>query len=132
MHKVLLSLGTNTNACFNMKQARDYLLYYFPTIKFTATIETEPYGTIYKDSFLNSLAYFETDLSKDEVHLRLKTIEEKMGRLPSHKTTGKIIIDIDLIKWDNEVLKPDDFKREYMQQLLQEMDQIKNYINYRI
>ena len=50
-----------------------------------------------------------------------------MGRLPSHKTTGKIIIDIDLIKWDNEVLKSDDFKRDYMQQLFQEMEQIKNH-----
>lgn len=130
MHKVLLSLGTNTNACFKMKQARDYLSSYFPTIKFTTTIETEPYGTIYKDSFLNSLAYFETDLSKDEILLRLKTIEGKMGRLPSHKTTGKIIIDIDLIKWDNEMLKSDDFKRDYMQQLFQEMEQIKNH--YRI
>ena len=126
MHKIVLGIGTNTDARFNMKQATDYLLYYFPNIKFTNTIETEPHGAVFTTPFINALAYFETDLSKDEIHLRLKAIEKNMGRLPSHKEEGVIIIDIDLIKWNNELLKPDDFKRDYIQQLLREMEKIIN------
>ncbi|NLZ94803.1 MAG: hypothetical protein GX921_03125 [Bacteroidales bacterium] len=121
MHKVLLGIGTNTDVCFNMEQAIDYLLSYFPSIKFTSTIKTEAYGENYTAPFLNSLAYFETYKSKDEVELKLKAIEKKMGRKTSHKTEGKIIIDIDLIKWDNEVLKPNDFKRDYMHELMLEV-----------
>lgn len=121
MHKVLLGIGTNTDACFNIEQAIDYLLSYFPSIKFTSTIETEAYGENYKAPFLNSLAYFETYKSKDEVELKLKAIEKKMGRKPFHKTEAKVIIDIDLIKWNNEVLKPDDFKRDYMHELMLEV-----------
>jgi 2-amino-4-hydroxy-6-hydroxymethyldihydropteridine diphosphokinase len=124
MHKILLGIGTNIDACFNMRQATDYLLYYFPGIKFTSTIETDPFGPVYTAPFFNALAYFETDLSKDEIQLILKTIEKNMGRLPSHKSEGVIIIDIDLVQLNNETLKSDDFKRDYMQQLLREMEQI--------
>ena len=124
MHKILLGIGTNIDTCFNMKQATDYLRYYFPNIKFTSTIETKPYGDMFTTPFINALAYFETDKSKDEIQLQLKLIEKKMGRKSSHKKEGVIIIDIDLIKWNNEVLKPDDLKRDYMQQLLQEINAI--------
>jgi len=126
MHKVLLSIGTNTNACFNLKQAIDNLLSYFPSIRFTNITESEPCGEQYIGMFLNVLAYFETDMDKDVVHLRFKTIEKNMGRQPSHKAEGIIIIDIDLIKWDNKVLKPDDFERPYMHELLLQMQDIAN------
>lgn len=124
MHKTVLGIGSNTDARFNMKQATDYLRFYFPNIKFTSTIETMPYGDMFTTPFVNALAYFETDLSKDEIQLILKTIEKNMGRLPSHKSEGVIIIDIDLVQLNNETLKSDDFKRDYMQQLLREMEQI--------
>lgn len=118
MNKVLLGIGSNTDACFNIKQATDYLCSYFPSIKFTDTIETAPFGAMYTTPFSNALAYFETDLNKDEINLRLKTIEKKMGRLPSHKSKGVIIIDIDLVQWNHQVLKPKDIKRDYMQKLM--------------
>lgn len=124
MNKVVLSIGTNTNTCFNLKEAINYLRSYFSNIQFTSTIESEPYGTIYKDWFLNTLAYFETDLSKDKIQLKLKEIEKKMGRKPAHKAEGKIIIDIDLIQWNNEILKPEDFERNYMHKLLKQMNDI--------
>ena len=121
MDKVILSIGSNTNACFNIKLATDYLHIYFPTIKIGNAIETAPHGAIYSTPFKNAVAYLETDLSKDEVELQLKTIEKNMGRLPSHKAEGTVIIDLDLIKWNNKILKPEDFKRDYMQELILEM-----------
>lgn len=126
MHKVLLSIGTNTNACFNLRQAIKSLLIYFPTIQFTKIIKSKPHGASYKSSFLNTLGYFETNMSKDEIILRFKSIEKNMGRQPSHKAEGKVIIDIDLIKIDEEVLKPDDFERSYMSELLSEIMEITN------
>lgn len=127
MHKVLLSIGSNTDACMNMKQAIEHLLSYFPSIIFTSTIETEPHGEVYTTPFLNALAYFRTKLSKDDIQLQLKTIEKVMGRKPTDKAEGRIIIDIDLVKWDNEVLKPDDLEHNYMQQLLFEIEKITNH-----
>lgn len=124
MHKTVLGIGSNTDARFNIKQATDYLRFYFPNIKFTSTIETMPYGDMFTTPFVNALAYFKTDLSKDEILLQLKLIEKTMGRLPSHKEEGIIIIDIDLMQWNNETLKPEDFERHYIQPLLREMEEI--------
>lgn len=124
MHKVLLSIGTNTNACFNLKRAIDSLQSYFPNIRFTNIIESEPCGEQFKGIFLNVLAYFETNICKDEIESRFKIIEENMERQPNHKEQGIVIIDIDLIKWNNEVLKPEDFKRGYMHELLLQIKDI--------
>ena len=124
MHKVLLSLGTNTDACLNLKRAIDNLYACFPNIRFTKIIESEPYGKSFRGPFLNTLAYFETNLKKDEIQLRFKTIEKHMGRQPADKTQGIVTIDIDLIQWNSEVLKPEDFKRDYMNELLIQVEDI--------
>lgn len=126
MHKVLLSIGTNTDACFNLKQAIDSLHCYFPKIQFTNATESEPYGAVFNGPFLNTLAYVETNMSKNEIRLCFKSIEKNMGREPTHKAEGKVIIDIDLIQWDNEILKPEDFKRGYMHDLLLQIEDIAN------
>ena len=118
MHKVLVSLGTNTDARFNLNRAKNILLSYFPTIQFTIDIENQPHGENYKDWFLNTLGYFESHLSKSELISQFKHIEKSMGRSDQDKDEGKVIIDIDLIRWNNEVLKPDDFKRSFVLDLL--------------
>ena len=119
MHKVLLSIGTNTNTRFNLNRAKCILQRNFPSIQFTMDIENKAYGERYKGLFLNTLGYFESDLCKNELITYLKSIEREMGRTPEHKAEGKVIIDIDLIKWDNEILKLEDFKRSYVQYLIQ-------------
>lgn len=126
MHKVLVSIGTNTDTCFNMKRATDHLYACFPSIRFTTVAKTEPCGANFKGPFLNALAYFESKLTKEEILLRFKNIEKSMGRQPSHKAEGVVIIDIDLIQWDNEILKPEDLERDFMQELLVQVQDIIN------
>ena len=41
-------------------------------------------------------------------------MEREVGRLPEHKAEGKVIIDIDIVVWNNEVIKPTDLTRTYM------------------
>lgn len=121
MHKVLLSLGTNTHARFNLNRAKTFLKLTFENVQFTAATESKPYGLSSNSLFLNTLSYFRTNMNREELVLELKNIEKKMGRLPEHKPIGKIIIDIDLIKWDDEIVKPEDYKRSYIRDLLPEL-----------
>ncbi len=101
-----------------MNRAKSILKSYFPTIQFTINIENKPFGENYKHWFLNTLGYFKSDLSKNEIISHCKHIEKTMGRLVEHKLEGKVIIDIDLIQWGDEIIKPDDFKRSYVIDLL--------------
>lgn len=122
MHKVLLCIGSNSDAHSNLVRAKDLLQHHFPAIQFTVDTESKPYGKVYNQSFLNTLASFESTLSKDELISQCKHIEKSMGRALEHKALGKVIIDIDLIKWDNEIVKPEDFKRSYIRNLLPLVD----------
>ena len=118
MHAVLLCIGSNTYAKRNIVKAKQKLDVVFPNIKYTPVCESNPYGLKYKRYFLNLLASFSTEKNPNEICLKMKQIESEMGRKTDDKSKGRVIIDIDLVRYDNEVLKPKDFERSYVQDLL--------------
>ena len=44
-----------------------------------------------------------------------KQIEQQSGRTPESKNNGIIPLDIDLLQWNDTILKPEDFRRPYVQ-----------------
>jgi 2-amino-4-hydroxy-6-hydroxymethyldihydropteridine diphosphokinase len=95
----------------------------FPGMIFTPPILTEPDDEKYTFLFRNVLAKVETELMPEEIIEKIKQTERAVGRSPRDKYLGKVIIDIDLIKYNDEILRPDDFQREYVQQLLLAFDE---------
>lgn len=118
MHYLLLSVGSNTYAKRNIEKAGQLLKRNIPGLIFTSCMESKPYGKQYKRSFLNILAWSSSELSKEEVIRMAKSIEVQMGRKPEDKAQGRVVVDIDLIQYDNDVLKPTDFERSYVKELL--------------
>ena len=49
-----------------------------------------------------------------EVRSILKQIEQTNGRTPESKKEGRIPLDIDLLSYDQQVLKPEDWQKEYV------------------
>ena len=62
----------------------------------------------------NQLAKFSTTLSPDSVHDLFKELERRCGRIPEDKAQGVVKLDIDLLVFDNKILKPEDMEREYI------------------
>lgn len=118
MNKGLISIGSNTDSKDNLTVCVQLLKDKFERIIFSDTSETKPYGTNYKNDFMNQLAYIYTDKEKQEVIALLKQLEHDMGRTPADKKKGIVIIDIDLVIWNREILKPEDIKRSYITKLL--------------
>jgi len=102
MSTILLSIGSNTFAKTNIDKAKRMLTRLFPEIVFSQPILTEP----------------EEEKYPEEVIDKIKQTERAVGRSPKDKYLGKVIIDIDLIQYGNEILRPGDFERNYVQQLL--------------
>ena len=94
--------------------ARDRLTGFFPDIRFGKEMETQPLSLQNPSLFLNQLAAFETGLDQESVIACLKEIEAQAGRLPGDKGKEKIVLDIDLLKYDDVVLKPEELKRDYI------------------
>jgi len=122
MSTILLSIGSNTFAKTNIDKAKRMLTRLFPGIIFSQPILTEPDDEKYSYLFRNVLAKVETELLPEEIIDKIKQTERAVGRSPKDKYLGKVVIDIDLIKYNDEILRPLDYQREYVQQLLSAFD----------
>ena len=118
MSTILLSIGSNTFAKTNIDKAKRMLSFLFPGIVFSEPILTEPEDDKYAYLFRNVLARADTEMSPEEVIDKIKQTERAVGRTPRDKYLGRMIIDIDLIQYGDRILRPQDYERDYVQQLL--------------
>lgn len=100
-----LCLGSNTEAETNLEKARAMLAGLLPDIRWEEARWTEPVDFPYPALFLNQLATFCTDMTRDRLRQCFKTIERQCGRLPEDKAQGIVRMDIDLLTYGDEQLK---------------------------
>ena len=113
-NQIIISLGSNKDAEKNMKTACDALDTLLPALFWSDAVETEAEGCSRKSMFLNRVGMGFTYMSIDELKMHFKLIDTFLGRTPEDKAQGIIPIDIDLLKWNEEVLKADDMQRYYV------------------
>ena len=121
MHSCLICIGSNYNRKENLLLARRRLTSLFPSIRFTGEQETRPLFFRNPALFSNQVARFYTDADAERVVKELKTIEKEAGREKEDKKREKVCLDIDLLVFDNRVLKPEDLKRDYILKGLEEL-----------
>ena len=108
-HKAYLSIGSNIGdkkenllkAIENIGKIEDT-----EVTKVSTILETEPFGVVDQDDFLNACLEIKTLLTPQELLKELLGIEEKMGRVRIKKW-GPRIIDIDILLYDKEVIEDD-------------------------
>lgn len=115
-HSCLLCLGSNKDRELRMEAARKALRKHFAYILFGTEMETEAIGSGFLSPFSNQVARLTTPLSAEEVRTILKSIEKENGRLPEDKAKGIVKLDIDLLMYDDTVLKPKDMEKRYVQE----------------
>ena len=113
-HSCLLCLGSNSNRHFHMEEARKALMKLFPNIRFSKEMTTEAIGDKFLSPFSNQVAKLETSLTIEEIRNLLKKIEKDNRRLPEDKEQGIVKLDIDLLTFDDLILKPNDMEKGYV------------------
>lgn len=110
MHKIVLSLGSNKgDKEKNLRQALSLLAQNGIKIhKVSKTIITPPWGNWKQEDFMNLVLIGETYFEPTELLKTLKDIEKTMGRKEGHMQPR--IIDIDIILFDDLILKTDTLK----------------------
>ena len=114
LHTCILCIGTNYYKMAYMAYARQHLEKHFPNIRYSPEMETEAIGNRFLSPFSNQVATFETTLSAEEVRAICKQIEIDLGREPLDKSYGVVRMDIDLLMYDDTVLKPQDLERDFV------------------
>lgn len=91
-------------------------------------METEPLHLRNTALFSNQVAMFTTGIEEKEVIRALKQIEFEVGRRPEDKLAERVCLDIDLLVYDDEILKPEDMRRPYIREGVKELnEEIQNY-----
>ncbi len=72
--------------------------------KRSSLYETEPWGVINQDNYLNAAVMIKTPYTPDELFHRLKSIEVNEGRTDQTKYASRTL-DIDIVFYNNWVLK---------------------------
>lgn len=131
MNEVLISIGSNINKEKNLAVCQQLLNASFDCIHYSDISITVPYGNNYQDNFINQLAMILTNDEKNVVSNILKSIEKKIGRVPEDKNLGIVKIDVDIIIWNNNVIKTEDITRSYVKDLISTLPSVDNlkYLN---
>ncbi|AVQ16759.1 2-amino-4-hydroxy-6-hydroxymethyldihydropteridine diphosphokinase [Fusobacterium gonidiaformans] len=108
-HRVYLSLGSNLgDKKGNLDRAIEEIssLVHTEVIRKSSFLETEPFGYLEQDTFVNACIEIKTLLTAKEVLKACLGIEEKMGRQRLIKW-GPRNIDIDILFYDKEIYDED-------------------------
>lgn len=123
-NKAIISIGSNANRTENIQKATQILQANYPGSRFSTPEITDPIDLPEgAKAFLNLVGVVPTNLEKEEFIAQLKEIEEELGRDDDDDEEGIIPMDLDLIKWNDDVLKPRDFIRPYMVAGMEEIDE---------
>jgi len=106
MATVYISLGSNINRESNIRQAEKALEKEFGDLEYSPLYETEAVG-FDGDNFYNSVVAFKTERDVHYVARVLKTIEDDFGRDRQQPKFSARIIDLDLLLFDDLILRAD-------------------------
>lgn len=113
MSKVTVSIGSNTGDRFTrVSNCIDWLVCQFGEVIHSNIYATKAIGG--KDgTYANAVAVFHSSYSFQRLNEMLKDYELNNGRSPENRALGIVSIDIDIVMWDNEIMREKDFSQSY-------------------
>ena len=113
MNIAVLSLGSNSiDREARMTNCIAWLRNNSVPIKLSSVYNTSAINGKDPD-YLNAVAEISTTLTHPELMQLLKDYERRQGRTPQSKALGCVPIDIDIVMWNSNVLRPKDFAQSY-------------------
>lgn len=113
LHTIILSVGSNTNSArWRVKTVLKWLSRRF-NVTATSTVYTTPEISGRFADYCNAVIIARTQMTPEEITYVLKNYERANGRTNSSKTTGRVNIDIDLIAYNDNILRFKELNRDY-------------------
>lgn len=124
MHRIVLSIGTNFNRETNAKLVKEIISEAYQKVQFSEELLTEPVGDVMNDEkYLNFLACCFTEDESDQIVAKTKQMETQCGNTKLLRKEGKIAMDIDLLKYDDQRFHESDWSRDYVKKLIKQFEE---------
>jgi len=106
MELLFLSLGSNLGNCIrNINNTYSLVEVKIGKIISSSSIfETEPWGFINENYFLNQVLMLNTELNPHDILIKIEEIERQLGRIRNLKSYESRIIDIDILFYGNLIM----------------------------
>ena len=124
MAKALISLGANT--ADKTQRLADTIVAIAQIAQIeaqTPIYETPAEGSVASAPYANALVMIETHAEYEELRATFKQWETHAGRTPESKAKGLIPLDIDIVTWNERIIKERDMAFEYMKKGLQYLEE---------
>ncbi len=121
MNNVIVGIGSNIRAEENILKMLDILKSKVEVLQVSIMVKTRPIGIENQPDFTNGAVKIRTELSKVDLNLLLKEIEEKMGRDRSAPKFGPRCIDLDIVMWNEEIVDNDYYSRDFLRESVEEL-----------
>lgn len=113
MNYVLLSIGSNVEDRIDrVSDALAWLSHIIDGFRHSSIYITAPYSGV-GENYANCVAEGFTALSPDEITSLTKEREVAAGRTREAKNSGKVPLDIDIVGYNDDILRPKELERTY-------------------
>ncbi|MDO5571906.1 MAG: 2-amino-4-hydroxy-6-hydroxymethyldihydropteridine diphosphokinase [Bacteroidales bacterium] len=124
MNNILVSLGSNVSQSVNiLNDAILKIKDMASEARFSSVYETDPEGEHKHSKYKNCIGEMSTNLDYDNLKDLFKNMEVTAGRKPEMKINGIVPLDIDIVIWNQKVIRPKDLSMEYIKQGLMELSE---------
>ncbi|HEY3370459.1 MAG TPA: 2-amino-4-hydroxy-6-hydroxymethyldihydropteridine diphosphokinase [Prolixibacteraceae bacterium] len=114
MNDCIIGIGSNIDADYHISEMLRILTPHVQIVQVSQMVQTKPIGITGQADYTNGAVRILTEMQQDELSLFLKQVEDQMGRDRSQKKYGPRNIDLDILIWNNKVVDPDYYTREFL------------------
>jgi 2-amino-4-hydroxy-6-hydroxymethyldihydropteridine diphosphokinase len=121
MNDCIIGIGSNIDADRNIPEMFRHLAEKVEIVQVSQMVQTKPIGLAGQADYTNGAVLIRTDMNLEELTLYLKKLEDRMGRDRQQEKSGPRTIDLDILIWNNTIVDPDYFTREFLRNSASEL-----------
>ena len=115
MNSVVISIGSNSrDRQWQVEHAIEWLQKHLSATTISSIYDSE--ADNHRDpDYLNAVIIGECKYAFDTISAKVKEYESICGRTHASKLTGNIPMDLDIVIWNGDIIRPIDFNKAYFQ-----------------
>ena len=114
MNDCIIGIGSNIEADYYISEMLKLLGHSVQIVQVSEMVQTKPIGMKEQPDYTNGAVRILTKMDKEELSVFLKQLEDTLGRDRSGMKSGPRNIDLDILIWNNKIVDPDYFTREFL------------------
>lgn len=114
MNNCIIGIGSNIEADKNIPEMLKLLGSDVEIVQVSKMVQTKPIGISEQPDYTNGAVRINTEMNLEELSVYLKQLEDRMGRDRTQKKFGPRNIDLDILIWNNAIVDPDYYTRNFL------------------